>query len=158
MSVTDSSDLVSIISIHCRLTSEELQSLTHSEQIIHLKQRKLEDRNQDLQSDKNYKNQLITTLRGKIRSTSRSLKNQIEESLRSNHVQILTTQLNSVLNSEIVRLKSKIDITDRNNLHIFDRNPGINQQIELPNQNPERIGPACPYYRPDSPPTSPLSH
>ena len=95
MSVTDSSDLVSIISIHCRLTSEELQSLTHSEQIIHLKQRKLEDRNQDLQSDKNYKNQFITTLRGKIRSTSKSLKNQIEESLRYNNIQILITELNS---------------------------------------------------------------
>ena len=156
MSVTDSSDLVSIISIHRRLTSEEFQNLTHSEQIIHLKQRKLEDRNQDLQSDKNYKNQFITTLRGKIRSTSKSLKNQIEESLRSNNVQILTTQLNSVLNSEIIRLKSKIDITDRHNLHIFDRHPGINYQIDYPHQNPEQHRPAC--SRPASPPTSPLSH
>ena len=174
MSETDSSDLVSITSNQIRLTSEEFQNLTHSDQIKYLKEhlslaeakikkqttklRILEKQNQDHQIDKHYKNQLITTLRGKIRSTSRSLKNQIEESLRSNHVQILTTQLNSVLNSEIVRLKSKIDITDRNHLHIFDRHTGINQQIELPNQNPERIGPACPCYRPDSPPTSPLSH
>jgi septal ring factor EnvC (AmiA/AmiB activator) len=174
MSGTESSDLNSRTSIQIRLSSEEFQNLTHSEQITYLthhlslaeakiktqttKLRSLENQNKELQRDKIYRNQLTITLRGKIRSTSRSLKNQIEESLRSNHIQILTTQLNSVLNSEIVRLKSKIDITDRNNLHIFDRHPGINQQIELPNQNPERIGPACPCYRPDSPPTSPLSH
>ena len=172
MSGTDSSDLVSITSNQIRLTSEEFQNLTHSDQIKYLKEhlslaeakikkqttklRILEKQNQDHQIDKHYKNQLITTLRGKIRSTSKSLKNQIEESLRSNNIQILTTELNSVLNAEIIRLKSKIDITDRHNLHIFDRHPGINYQIDYPHQNPEQHRPAC--SRPASPPTSPLSH
>ena len=136
--MSSSSDLVSLISIHHRrLTSEELQNLTHSEQIIHLnqqlaiadikiksnknKKRKLEDHNQDLQSDNQHKNQLITTLRGKINSTSKSLQNQIENSLRYNNIQILTTQLNSNLNTEIIRLRSIVDTTDRINLTIIDK-------------------------------------
>ena len=111
MSGTDSSDLVSITSNQLRLTSEEFQNLTHSDQIKYLKERLslaeakikiqttklriLEKQNQEHQIDKHYKNQLITTLRGKIRSTSKSLKNQIEESLRYNNIQILITELNS---------------------------------------------------------------
>ena len=174
MSGTESSDLVSITSNQLLLTSEEFQNLTHSDQIKYLKEHLtlaqakikkqttklgiLEKLNQDHQIDKHYKNQLITTLRGKIRSTSKSLKNQIEESLRANNVQILTTQLNSVLNSEIIRLKSKIDITDRHNLHIFDRHPGINCQIEYPHQNPVEHRPASSCSQPASRPTSPLSH
>ena len=162
MSATDTSDLVSINPN--QLTPEAFQNLTHSEQINYLKQhlltaeakiksqrtiqRNLEKRIQEIQKDKQYKNQLITTLRGKIRSTSKSLKNQIEESLRSNNIQTLTTELNSVLNAEIIRLRSKIDIADRNNLHIFDRQ--INNQIDNPSQHPVE-------YRPASPPASPLS-
>ena len=166
MSGTDSSDSIRIISNQHLLTSEAFQNLTHSEQINYLKQhlltaeaviktqktnqRHLEKLNRDLQKDKQYKNQLITTLRGKIRSTSKSLKNQIEESLRSNNIQILTTELNSALNTEILRLRSKIDTADRNNLHIFDRHPQINNQIDHPVQHPVE-------HRPASPPASPLS-
>jgi chromosome segregation ATPase len=155
--MSSSSDLVSLISIHHRrITSEEFQNLTHSEQIIHLnqqlaiaeikiksnktKKRKLEDHNQDLQSDNQHKNQLITTLRGKIRSTSKSLQNQIENSLRYNNIQILTTQLNSNLNTEIIRLRSIVDTTDRINLTIIDKYKPtptsiFNNQIYA-NQNP----------------------
>ncbi len=131
MSGTESSDLVSINPNQNHLTSEAFLNLTHSEQINYLKQhlltaeaviktqktnqRHLEKLNRDLQKDKQYKNQLITTLRGKIRSTSKSLKNQIEESLRSNNIQIHAniSWLKTDYNVSDLLTKSKAEPNDR---------------------------------------------
>jgi len=57
----------------------------------------------------------ISFLRSKLKRTTQSLKNQISGTINSNSIHTLTSQLNVALNTEVIRLREKINTSDRSN-------------------------------------------
>jgi len=57
----------------------------------------------------------ISFLRSKLKRTTQSLKNQISGTINSNSIHTLTSELNVALNTEVIRLREKINTSDRSN-------------------------------------------